>query len=1264
MRFIADGPSVPNDLITARDDGDVILFCGAGVSQANAGLPDFETLGKNVIEILGSAQNGPARRLLEKARELGRMAGVGGLVATDRIFSLLEREFEVRDVRTAIAQAIKPNQDHDLLAHRILLDIATAPNGITRLVTTNFDLLFEECAPVLLSSGPPHLPDPKNDRDFRGVIHLHGRVNEQYDYVQDDEFVASSADFGRAYLSDGWATRFIQALLTRYQIVFIGYSADDPPIQYLLEALNLHAGHRSRLYAFQEGDSGAAAALWEHKGVQAISFDSSDKYRALWATLSAWGERARDIDGWYANLFSKVIKGPAELGAHLRGQIANIISTPDGAHRIANADEPLDAMWLLVFDSHQRYGKPERVEPYDKFCENFDPFTMLCLDFDVQPDPGNHDNILGKRNIPADTWDGFSININDLGEQGEKSLGIRDRDLKSNSTLSKRLISISIWLQRIAHQPVALWWASHQNGLHPIIVKSIQYSLRREAHRFSANMLRGWRQLLASWSDVRESAEMFIYEIEERSIQEGWTPALIRMLAAVYRPQIIVKPAFGKHPLLWGKDVPDGLIRIDIDYPQAHKSLIVPDELLDYTIAQFRENLILSKSLEQEISGNDSLYFSTTCVGDDGPDLLDDSYGLTGPIIIYQKLMGRLVKLDPLLARAETKRWPIKDDYIFARLRIWAAGIPNFLDPTEVALIFRDFSETVFWGSFHERDLLYALRDRWAEFSADDKEFIEHRLLIGAFPWSGDNLKGREENIALDRLNRLYWLFQHGVIFSFDVAKKIEELHKIVPEWTTHAGDQVGNSNALTVQSINVDNNPDLILSTPISQVLTLAHEARKEFTYDRVRKEPFKGLVMQRPYRALAVLTYAARYGEAPLWAWSDFLYADTRPTDRLRMINVIAERLNKLSPEALQGIINPVTEWMEHLAPRLYTDAAPIFGGLWNKILEAIMNYKTEKPHDPNKGWADDAINAPVGKLANLLMKDPIKNDLAHAEGFPSYWTGRFEQLLALPGDMRQYAIVMVCYQLCWLFVIDPVWTERHLISLAERKDVDGDAFWEGLLWSARIPNCELFLLLKSFILARAVQPQVLRHKSNIFAGFILDGWGGLDNADQPKKLVTDIELREVLIQADDTFRGQILRYLENWSTKTPKPWREHILYFLKNVWPKQRALHTPLISAMLTDLAFASGELMPAIVQIILPMLVPIRGSLLRMMYLKDGDDSHPVRCYPIVTLNIFYVILAEDPSLWPYKTDEVLDYLSQCSETKDDPRISEIRRRRNK
>jgi hypothetical protein len=67
MRFLADGPSIPDELLVARDEGRVIFFCGAGVSRARAGLSDFFGLAQRVSETLGVASDSPGKRIIEEA---------------------------------------------------------------------------------------------------------------------------------------------------------------------------------------------------------------------------------------------------------------------------------------------------------------------------------------------------------------------------------------------------------------------------------------------------------------------------------------------------------------------------------------------------------------------------------------------------------------------------------------------------------------------------------------------------------------------------------------------------------------------------------------------------------------------------------------------------------------------------------------------------------------------------------------------------------------------------------------------------------------------------------------------------------------------------------------------------------------------------------------------------------------------------------------------------------------------------------------------
>ncbi|WP_201273461.1 SIR2 family protein, partial [Sinorhizobium meliloti] len=250
------------------------------------------------MDQLGPAKGSPARKLLEIATALDPIEGVGGFIATDKVFSLLEREFDTLDIHAAVAAALKPQGGADLSAHEVVLDLAGRKSGAIRLVTTNFDRLFEDCDPEARSIGPAHLPDPKR-AELNAVIHLHGRVDPEYLGSDDEGFVLSSGDFGRAYLADGWAARFIQSLLSRCSLVFLGYSADDPPVQYLLEALKGASQAHGRMYAFQSGESTVASSLWENKGVHAMAYDPSNRHEALWSTLEAWAKRANDVDGWH-----------------------------------------------------------------------------------------------------------------------------------------------------------------------------------------------------------------------------------------------------------------------------------------------------------------------------------------------------------------------------------------------------------------------------------------------------------------------------------------------------------------------------------------------------------------------------------------------------------------------------------------------------------------------------------------------------------------------------------------------------------------------------------------------------------------------------------------------------------------------------------------------------------------------------------------------------------------------------------------------------
>lgn len=210
----------PRQVIDALDAGRLVIFAGAGVSMGEpANLPDFEELAKRVV----APRKGPGGSEPFEAF-LGRAADDGVRVH--------KRTAEILGGKPASESTSLPTRLHTSL-------LKMFPEGAAvRIVTTNFDRLFESAAKA---SGPRELdiyraPALPLGRDFKGIVYLHGNV------ACPDQMVLTDRDFGRAYLTDGWATRFLLDVFQNFTVLFVGYSHSDPVVTYLARAIPPGAG--------------------------------------------------------------------------------------------------------------------------------------------------------------------------------------------------------------------------------------------------------------------------------------------------------------------------------------------------------------------------------------------------------------------------------------------------------------------------------------------------------------------------------------------------------------------------------------------------------------------------------------------------------------------------------------------------------------------------------------------------------------------------------------------------------------------------------------------------------------------------------------------------------------------------------------------------------------------------------------------------------------------------------------------------------------
>jgi Domain of unknown function (DUF4020)/SIR2-like domain len=273
--------NIPEVVLQAQRDRELVLFVGAGASMAPpSSLPDFTNLAIRIAHEVGSTVP------LEATKEPWRFS-------PDQFLTRLEDEGRPvhERIHRLVEESDSPNSVHAALV-RLFPSVADV-----RIVTTNYDEHLTLAAQSFFGQRPevyraPALP---LGRDFAGIVHLHGGLGGR-----PRDLVATYADFGRAYLTDAWAARFLQEMFRKFTVLFVGYSHNDLIMKYLGRGLPPGTKRFGLL-------SGTALGEWPAMGITAVTYpkDQHDVLTAglqRWADLSRWGllEHEQQIIQWVA----------------------------------------------------------------------------------------------------------------------------------------------------------------------------------------------------------------------------------------------------------------------------------------------------------------------------------------------------------------------------------------------------------------------------------------------------------------------------------------------------------------------------------------------------------------------------------------------------------------------------------------------------------------------------------------------------------------------------------------------------------------------------------------------------------------------------------------------------------------------------------------------------------------------------------------------------------------------------------------------------
>lgn len=1192
MRFHPEGPAIPDILLERCDTGRVVFLCGAGVSLPS-GMPTFVDLTQYVIEYFDPPHDSEIMAAFRPWLHDQSSANV----PLDQIFNLLHLEYGKDEVNALVTKRLSASRtDREIgREHALIKRISSNQSGVPQIVTTNFDRLFEvdQGQDNLTRYVPPAFPDLNFGSKIEGITYLHGRLVDENSVSH--PYVLSSADFGRAYLSEGWATNFIKLLLERYIVVLVGYQAEDPPVKYLLQGLN-HDGQydRSRLYAFDCGLAEEIEAKWRDRGVTAVAYSD---HPVLWESMEAWAERADDPRRWRSFVIAKSQQDPKILAPYERGQVAHVLRTAQGARLFCEAIPRPHPEWVCVMDANIRSAKQKKR--YSEFvgtdAETFDPQEAYGLDDDLQ-DISDDERKRGVSNDNLLEWRDEDDNPPDY-----------HRLAGGFEAIPKRLGHLITWFSESLDSPVMAWWAIRKNGLHPLLLKKLEWLLEHSGalHKRARHL---WGLILEHHKDPRNRRyDVDWYDLKARINTQGWTAGVLREFRRVMTPRLEMKSPYGLGEFRppsgsWKEIQLSELGQFEVVFTDRHDDdLDIPDNVLLRVFSALEEQLLTASGLLEDI---ETFYFpSPSCYpvraveGEEhfakGADVL------TWFVPLFDRVAGKW----PELANAHVTTWPVTEPFFFRKLRLYAFSKTSVFGADRVAEEVLSLEQNGFWDTNVTRELLFLLTDRWEEFSQDNQNRIIDRILTGPYqlPYLSKEELPKEREVLAAKYAR--YLELHGCELTTIHSDRLTAIIKRIPDWNDGWATSVVISWGSRSGWVRTDEKPDVILDLPANEIIPKVKEVLKREDDNFTSRQPFVGLIKENPRKALSALTIVGKSGDYPKEFWSPMiseLPADLKP----RLRRVFLNRIARLPVTALVELRHTLSSWLEqNLVATLKFDDG-LGWAVYDHVIEGILSGGANATQSgfgeiirngevviQSRRTFSHAINGPVGKCTRALFQAIPGEEAEAGSLIPCSIKSRIERLFTAPGEGADHAIAITARNLNWLMLVDPSWTKERLIPILDFKHTAAEPAWNGYLHGDAMPSIAVAELIKPCFLNLIPWIKNLSWEKDFSVR--ASQWLGLMrmfHPDEPSS-PSGNEMRSILRSISDEVRNRFISWLGLVGQKNESGWANYVIPLIREDWPKERRYRTTTSVKAWVGLLDKTDDNFPVVYDAVKTLLVQI-------------------------------------------------------------------------
>jgi hypothetical protein len=1192
LQLITNGPDIPNELLQIQEEGNLVIFCGAGISK-RVGLPLFAGLVDDIYKNLNLVMTPDEQEAYDQNQY-------------DRVLYLLE---EIRRERTRVRKEVRNildiKQGSPLTTYRNLITLGTNRRGKIRLVTSNFDngfgLVNNEDHLIDVA---PKLPIPRKSR-WNSIVHLHGHISKSND--SDDSLVLNSADFGTAYLMDRWASRFVSELFRHFTVLFIGYSLSDTVMRYMMDAFTAErsrsTGEVKDAYVIAAEEEADAERKWRSKGVIPILYKYTNTHVYLHRTLKAWAEIHREGLHGKASIVQKVApKQPTYIGDEMVEQLIWALTDETGhsSHVFATLDPPPTLDWLPILDGKDLFKYRSENEVLADKVPVADPgYITAC-----PPELGR---------IPS---------------------------------------NLSLWLTKYLTSKQLIHWVISKGGcLHPRFRLLINMELDKGGYSIPIRTL--WRFWASSRNGCRCPRGGFDRRLVLSEVKDTWNPDLKHRLLNLLEPFLEFKKPWilaewmDEDDQATDQEPKEETIReyVDVELhirggdPQYVFSKVAdwPKTALEAIADGGTSNLLkgweLLHHFEQVETNADLSYISLPSISPHGQN--KGYHDWANLVEIIRDSWIELLSYSPFAANRILTRWMQIEYPLFKRLAYFGLANSDFHSHADKLEYLLGDDGWWFWSVEVQRER-YRLLDHLTKYmQTADMDWLAAVIIAGPprkmfVETLEDQEWGRIQDLSIWQI--VAKLSDFGWELPVEVLTRFQQICSKHPEWAL-AEDERDEFPSWSYDSYDYPG------KYSFESFIGLSHdELDKLMKKDHPSRENYwsswQAYVNKYPIESIEYLMTNPLDEDWIQKVWQNALAGFSGPEMLNDSFNSLGDRLLQIDKTIMKNLAGYVLWWLEEVSKSI-KDGLPLFWRIWRKMSTFIVGPDLTDLSDP----VGKALNNPAGRITDILLRDIWALELNIGETFPNQIKKRLDRVVTSRNLVLSRIILFS--RLINLYKIDPTWVNEKMVPLLNPDEsAESFALWRGFLW---VPNLSPALVqdIKPAFIKTILNRQKLNDDREriveLFTILVLE---------QPDSFTSN-EKNDIISSFDTSaiarLASTILYQMSSLGERAEVYWEDRVKGLINGYWPRNKDLTNVDISASLAEIAIRAGKHYASAIESVLGYLVPVQflGHVTYALNKENTLEYNNVVHHPKSTLKLLATLIRHEITVESQDIREILD-----------------------